>query len=400
MNSSFQNGFQEATRLTREGRFNEATALIQQLLNGNVPDVSPSDPPSSTRPDRQRESLILEGVAEVIDADDEAANQDDYDADCGCHSPGQQTSSAPLADWAERLRQQLGQHMPGGLNQTRSEPVPDGAEFLYRSYQGRTYKLYVPSSYRQDQPLPLIVMLHGCTQDPDDFAAGTKMNHLAEQHGLLIAYPLQTTSANPTKCWNWFNRTDQQREQGEPALIAGITRDIIDSYSVDRSKVYVAGLSAGGAMAAIMAASYPDLYAAVGVHSGLAAGAASDLPSALAAMRQGGNVGSHQRSAIPVIVFHGDRDTTVSLRNGEQVIESMVASGATNTTEHAKAAGGRGYTRICHRNNQDQVIAEFWQVDGAGHAWMGGSPTGSYTDPTGPDASAEMIRFFLEHPRS
>ena len=253
-------------------------------------------------------------------------------------------------------------------------------------------------------------MLHGCTQSPDDFAAGTRMNALAEEHRCLIAYPAQPSAANPSKCWNWFSPDDQQRGRGEPSLIAGITRQILRDHPVDPGRVYVAGLSAGGAAAAILGRAYPDLYAAIGVHSGLACGAASDLPSALTAMRQGGT--SAERRAgdvsatgggariVPTIVLHGDQDTTVHPRNGDEVIAQAKAAATPlqATVERGQVPGGHAYSRTMYADPAGSALLEHWTIHGAGHAWAGGSSAGSYTDPRGPDAAREMLRFFLEHP--
>jgi poly(hydroxyalkanoate) depolymerase family esterase len=221
----------------------------------------------------------------------------------------------------------------------------------------------------------------------------------------LVAYPAQVQSANASRCWNWFNTGDQQRDQGEPSLIAGITRAIMRDVAVDPTRIYIAGLSAGGAAAAVMGATYPDLYTAIGVHSGLACGAASDIPSAFAAMRQGRSSSesdSRQRrssgSAVPTIVFHGDRDTIVNPVNGDQVIaQSKAAADLRTIVTRGEAAGGMSYTRIVQADDRGRPMLEQWVLHGAGHAWSGGSPAGSYTEPRGPDASREMIRFFLQH---
>jgi poly(hydroxyalkanoate) depolymerase family esterase len=263
----------------------------------------------------------------------------------------------------------------------------------------RLYKLYVPKGYA-GKTLPMIVMLHGCTQDPDDFAAGTGMNAVAEERQFFVLYPAQTAAANGSRCWNWFKRSDQHRDKGEPAIIAAMTREVANRYRVDATRIHVAGLSAGGAMAAVMGATYPDLFAAVGVHSGLAAGSAHDVPSAFAAMRGAPSLSrgpAQPTGALPVIVFHGDRDATVHRRNGEQVISrsvGMAASRNSVSVEHGQVPGGHAYTRTIHADPTGRITHEHWLVHGAGHAWSGGSPRGSYTDPKGPDATREMVRFF------
>jgi poly(hydroxyalkanoate) depolymerase family esterase len=289
--------------------------------------------------------------------------------------------------------------------------LPDGAQFQERVYANeagsRAYKLYVPSSYR-GQALPLVMMLHGCTQSPDDFAAGTRMNDVAEEQSFLVAYPAQPLSANVSKCWNWFSARDQQRDQGEPSLIAGITRRIMRDFPVVPGRVYIAGLSAGGAAAAVMGATYPDLYAAIGVHSGLACGVASDMPSAFAAMRQGGSSvpgGSRRRggfkSPVPTIVFHGDCDTTVNPINGDQVIaQSKAASDLRITVSRGETPGGVTFTRTVQADENGRPMLEQWVLHGVGHAWSGGSAAGSYTEARGPDASREIIRFFLQHAKT
>lgn len=355
----------QATRLTREGKLEEATALLL-----GAPGPSPV---------RQQVRATLLGALALPapQAAGNGARTDQAAADPIARAPASDT--APGVDTADRSC---------------------FSEHHFASSAGRrSYKLFVPAS-AGGEPRPLVVMLHGCTQSPDDFAAGTGMNELAAELGFLVAYPAQPASANPSRCWNWFSASDQQRDRGEPALIAGITRQVIADYAVDPRRVYVAGLSAGGAAAAIMGAAYPDLYAAIGVHSGLACGSARDLPSAMAAMRQGAAPGGTPSSSEPLatIVFHGDRDTTVSPRNGEHVItQSKAAARLHSRSERGQSAGGVAYTRTVQSDAAGRAVLEHWELHGAGHAWSGGRATGSYTDPRGPDASREMLRFFLQH---
>jgi poly(hydroxyalkanoate) depolymerase family esterase len=262
----------------------------------------------------------------------------------------------------------------------------------------RMYKLYVPKMYN-GEPLPLVVMLHGCTQDADDFAAGTQMNAVAERDGCIVAYPVQPQQANASKCWNWFKPGDQQRDGGEPALIAGITRDVMAKYAVDPARVFVAGLSAGGAMAAIMIRAYPDLYAAACIHSGLAAGSAHDLPSALAAMRGGKALRARGADLPkrPLIVFHGDADATVHPSNAAELMRGFGGQ-AIVFDNPARAEPGKRTSTVERMKSAEGFDAELWRIHGAPHAWSGGSARGSYTDASGPDASAAMMRFFLDHP--
>ena len=403
----------EATRLTNSGRLIDATAALQRMLGGGHP--APSVKSATATSAIRSAPPTLDGVAESGGTAEAGSASGDEPRAPGVGAGRLHFNSAAGEAPAlpEALRSFLDRASQGGLQfpggGAPGVPVPDGARFLAATFSNeagsRPYKLYVPSGYRPSQPVPLVVMLHGCTQSPDDFAAGTRMNAMAEKHTCLVVYPGQTASANMQRCWNWFSEGDQQRDRGEPALIAGITREIMRDYAVDPRRIYVAGLSAGGAAAAIMGDAYPDLYAAIGVHSGLACGAASDMPSAFKAMQ--GSVpwlasatqSGAQRHIVPVIVFHGDRDTTVSPRNAEAIVtQSAGAAVLTRHAEGGKIPGGHAFSRTVHVTADGRSMIEQWVVHGAGHAWFGGSPAGSYTDPRGPDATREMLRFFLEHP--
>ena len=389
MSNPLKRLLQNATRLTQAGHLAEATQALQRGLSGGLNggltggltgglNSSLDAKISSKLGEVLRSALggmaspspapgmVIDGcVTELAPTPSAAANDPGNAAD-----PGQFSS---------------GSHSHGGLT--------------------RAYKLYAPPGADSGKAShPLLVLLHGCTQNPDDFAAGTGMNTLARQLGIWVLYPAQSTEANPQRCWNWFKHNHQQRGRGEAGWIADLTQALLGQHQIDPARVWIAGLSAGGAMAASVAAAYPELYAAVGVHSGLAAGAATSLPQALQAMRSGaaGSV-APDAVAVPTIVFHGDQDNTVHPRNGEQVIASVLHAGKAAglppvTTEQGVAAGGRRYSRSVQRRANGLPLTEHWLVQGAGHAWSGGQAAGSYTDASGPDASAEMLRFFLAQP--
>lgn len=284
--------------------------------------------------------------------------------------------------------------------------VPEGAEFrqdLHECSAGsRNYRTYIPSTASQGVT-GLLVMLHGCTQNPEDFAIGTGMNALAEKHRFVVIYPQQARGDNAQSCWNWFSRADQRRDRGEPAILAGMTRKVMADHGVSKEQTFVAGLSAGAAMAVILGETYPDVFTAVGAHSGLPFGSAKDVPSAFAAMA--GNVSgvvagaqTGRASGVRTIVFHGAADTTVHPSNGDEIARQVMDSkaGQSIASEQRGSASGRSYKRRITVSVDGATELEHWFVDGLGHAWSGGQPGGSYTDGNGPDASAEMVRFFFD----
>jgi poly(hydroxyalkanoate) depolymerase family esterase len=379
INETIQRAFASAGLDTTSGPMRSVTETIRRALaSGGTAEV-PGCPVAS--------DSVIDVMARVVDVGDD-----------GTIAP----KSNPLTREAQR---------PGSF---------ETCQFSNRAGT-RSYKLYVPARITEAPP-PIVVMLHGCTQSADDFAAGTRMNRLADEHGLLVVYPEQPSGANASKCWNWFQAQDQMRDAGEPSLIAGIVRDVVRRHDADPRRVFVAGLSAGAAMAVILGETYPELFAGVGAHSGLPYGSAHDIPSALAAMK-GGRSGlqglkstPHAAAvprrkaiqAVPIIVFHGDRDHTVQQTNGAEIVQQAkeahfieAADGTLRTsTQIGKSPGGRSYSRTVHADATGETRIEFWTLHGAGHAWSGGSARGSYTDAAGPDASAEMVRFFLALPRA
>ncbi len=363
MNTTFQQLMADATRLTQSGELRAATDAIQAAMRGAM--SAPSNVTSEAHDTNDPNNTdVIEGTARRVDEPD---------------LPN--TDSTP----AENEALGTGQFIEG-----RHTFASDS----------RQYKLFVPpqthrSASRAGKALPLVVMLHGCTQNPDDFALGTGMNEaaLASDEGFFVLYPAQTSQANTSRCWNWFKRSHQQRGLGEPALLADMTREMIKRHAIDPQRVYVAGLSAGGAMAAILGEAYPDIFAAVGVHSGLAVGAAKDVNSAFSAMKSGAaSTLKSNGKTVPTIVFHGDKDVTVHPVNGEQAVQSSAGSAA--ATVSTGTDNGRSFTRSVYATD-GRVVAEHWTVQGAGHAWSGGSAKGSYADAKGPNATKEMLRFFL-----
>jgi len=360
-----QNHMAEALQLTRAGRLAEATELIQRTLG--------SSSKSGQSPASGQLNPLSMGIKPLL---------------------------SPLAN-SQTL--QLPMQNPNVL--PRQAPPPDSlgaGALIERTYANgsgvRRYLVYAPPG-GPSQGMPVIVMLHGGTQDVRDYATGTGMNKLADLHHFLVVYPDQDARANPMRYWNWFRPQDQRRGNGEPSLIAGITEQVIDDYAADRDKIFIVGFSAGAAMATVMAATHPELYAAAGVHSGLPYGSAHDVQSAFALMR-GENPSSRQDAAlrIPLIVFHGDHDQIVNVINASHIRQQRLGVGRATTADGATAIqgqvpGGHAYTRTTY-SDENEVLLEQWIVHGAGHAWFGGTAGSSYTDPKGPAASAEIVRFF------
>ena len=396
MNNDFVAEILRATNSLRSGDPAGATAVIQAALAA----AGLTSPDSGTAP-----------AGPTFEWPEHSAKTTDT---AGRRHPGETRRGPrlkrPLGEVVRTLavgRSQLGlDGMPCRPAPTPALPIPEGAEFRDLRFActagARRYRLYVPAS-AADGLQGMIVMLHGCTQSPEDFAAGTGMNALAEQHRLLVVYPAQTGGDNAMSCWNWFRPEDQLRGGGEPAIIAGLTESVRDEFAVPRDRVFVAGLSAGGAMAAVMAETYPDVYAAAGIHSGLAYGSANDVLSAFSAMRGQGALAPTPRAggtAAPrVIVFHGSADGTVHPANAERIVAARPCQpGRTTRSDHAGTADARPYTRMLAERGDGTPELECWIVEGAAHAWFGGDTSGSYTDPRGPSASAEMVRFFLAAP--
>lgn len=282
----------------------------------------------------------------------------------------------------------------------------------YSNFSGSLkYHLFIPKNFRAG--MPLLVMLHGCNQDAEIFATGTRMNQHAEELGFVVLYPAQSGLSNINKCWNWYQSINQYRNMGEPAVIAGMTQDIMASYQIDPHKVYIAGMSAGAAMAYIVGSVYSDIYAAIGVHSGLLYRGINNMFSALAAMKTGaGQIGKIEelrdelsnsigvpaaldRHDQPLIIFHGDQDDVVASQNATDLMAYHHQDNLYQQHQYQETSAHYDLTRTTYQNAKGKNLAEQWIIHGAGHAWSGGNAEGSFTDANGPDASVEMMRFFM-----
>jgi poly(hydroxyalkanoate) depolymerase family esterase len=398
MNEFFSAAMRKATELTRDQNLLEATRVIQRALSGQA------EPENPARENGPFIELQAEPAPKPAGFEQPADQPDGPNAERKKIRPLGEVL-ANLRKFAHDFPQKLPDSLAGPLAKLRGRapavPVPEGASWLTRSFAceagTRDYKLYIPSQ-KGAEKRPLIVMLHGCTQNADDFAVGAGMNRFAEQQGCVVAYPDQVIKANHMNCWNWFDPKDQTRDRGEPRIIAGMTRAIIAELNIDPERVFVAGLSAGAAMAEVMGVTYPELYAATGIHSGVAYGAATDAASAFAAMsgaNQGRGRGKGRKAGVRTIIFHGTSDRVVHPSNGEAILDDFRASIVGEETQIDGVAGGRAFKRTVIADSSGVPQVERWAVEGLGHAWSGGSAEGSYTDPQGPDASREMLRFFL-----
>ena len=304
--------------------------------------------------------------------------------------------------------------MTDAAAQTFPPPVaPLAGGVTWHVYSGsagaRRYRLFVPATYDPARPAPLVVMLHGCTQDPDDFARGTRFNSAAADAGVIVVWPEQTAQQQPQKCWSWYDPAHQAAGAGEPAIIAGITREVMASHAVDPARVYVAGVSAGAAMAVNTAAAYPELYAAVAAHSGIAYRAAQTVPAALSVMKSGAAdpdalagmlkaaLGPHRPALIAI---HGGADVVVVPANSRQLAAQWAgALGLGPAAESTSTEDGASFARTVYDDAGGAPQVELLIVAGVGHAWSGGSPEGTFTHAGSPDATAHILRFLLAHPR-
>ena len=448
----------KATQLTKRGRLMEATRVIQRALGlvGAKKAPMAEAPPRSASASRSAAGAPGgdQAVSDVPFREtlkQPPANEPAFRAPVAAPTtaPNTAPTAAPITPQpAPVMKENTDAPTPADAPTVDTPvarahaPKPRAASFAELSIRSGdrpyAYRLYVPGFDGTEAGatdaagpalLPLVVLLHGCKQDAADFALGTGMNALAEAEKYLVLYPEQSSNANSMRCWNWFDAAHQSRDSGEPKMIAALIRKVIKTHGADPSRVYIAGLSAGGAMAAIMAGLYPELFAAVGVHSGLPPGAATDVISAFSAMRRGAkrgkaaagsanaandandaNADENDAFVMPTIVFHGSADKTVNPDNGEQITQAALAAikGAGMTLKKVEQSedspgapsGRRDTTRTIYRAADGKPYIEHWAIGSGPHAWSGGDAAGSFTDPHGPSASQAMAAFFLQHRRA
>ncbi|MES2977515.1 MAG: PHB depolymerase family esterase [Pseudomonadota bacterium] len=425
----------KATELTRGGRLAEATRLIQKALglkserasSHNEKPTAHSDGKGPTlrptgRADLDRSAPANEAAEDIgfreIEKPPPAPSVDKDAVKPAADGEHAQAAREKLDDITPDVQERPVPEVPAPVSRDVPAPAkPRPASFTAHEFafgpERYVYRLYLPSLEDEAAAaeLPLVVLLHGCKQDAADFALGTAMNELAESEKCIVLYPEQLAKANSMRCWNWFETAHQGRDAGEPAMLVTLVRQVQKKYHADPSRTYVAGLSAGGAMAAMVAALYPEAFAAVGVHSGLPPGAAHDVISAFSAMRKGarkshGSTSKHE-AQMPTIVFHGDADATVHPDNGDQIVAAAVATlkaagvplKKVKRTQVAVASTppDRSSVQTIYTDPEGKSFVEYWAVASGPHAWSGGDSAGSFTDPQGPSASRAMLRFFLQH---
>ena len=328
MKSRLFDAMGNALALMKNSNLAEATALLRKTLSGG-------DAVAALAERGRRRATQFPSSHQAEPARSATAPTTDGDAADG-RDPDFAFAPSPRAPLGEVLRALRA----GRANLPRTPFAPDERpsyppddNFTSRSYRGPAgslnYRLYVPADHATRQ-LALVLMLHGCTQNPEDFALGTQMNWLADEFGLIVAYPHQPRAANSSGCWNWFDKRHQHRGAGEPAKLAGLAQTLAGEFGIGRDRTFAAGLSAGGAMAEVLAATYPDVFEAVGIHSGLPYKAAKDVPSAFAAMK--GAAGEPALRVVGAtecrkIVFHGGADATVNPVNATRILEHAGAAG-------------------------------------------------------------------------
>ncbi len=380
----------KALELVRAGRLQEATSCIQETLadGRSDPYAGHVDRKATVQDDGP---LLREATASAL-----TRNAEDLEFK-PMSSNVSRAASTDLPDPPESSESSESSEVnsPSAYSSPMNEPSRVIESEWLTKMGPLAYRLFIPERNANVGLAPLVVMLHGCQQNARDFSAGTQMDNVAGKEGCFVVYPQQSNRANPAACWNWFKHNHQVRDKGEPQAIVDLVSHLVATYAIDASRIFIAGLSAGAAMAAILGEQYPEVFAAVGVHSGLPSGMASNLPDALQAMQGRGRPALKKNLSLPTIIFHGDKDATVAPVNGVHFAEALEHD-ADQPVLKLDGIMGRPFTRKIYRSSEGLVTGEYWVIQGASHAWSGGNTSGSYTDPLGPNASLEMIRFFLE----